>query len=81
MGAKVEKKLTFKYDQIGDILTIEKCPPYAEQKSDELDDEIVARYNPTTGDLESLEILFFTKRLSEQKLLELPIELEAHLAV
>jgi hypothetical protein len=77
----VAKKLTFKYDEVGDILTIEKCAPYAEQKSDELDDEIVARFNPQTGDLESLEILFFTRRLSESTILELPIEIEARLAV
>ena len=75
------KKLTFRYDKVGDILTIETCPPYAEQESDELDDEIVARTNPRTGELESLEILFFTKRLSEKNILELPVTFEARLAV
>ncbi|MDY6939086.1 MAG: DUF2283 domain-containing protein [Cyanobacteriota bacterium] len=71
------EKLTFKYDRIGDILYIQKCPPYSEQESEELGDEVIARLNPTTGQLESLEILFFSKRLLNGNLnknfLELPI--------
>jgi len=58
-------RLTLQYDQIGDILYIETCPPYAEQESDELDDEIIARSNPETGQIESLEILFFSTRLRD----------------
>jgi uncharacterized protein YuzE len=67
------EKLTFKYDKIGDILYIEKCPPYAEQESEELGDEVIARLNPITGQIETLEILFFSKRLLSGNLLELPI--------
>lgn len=67
------EKLRFKYDQIGDILYIEKCPPYPEQESEELGDEVLARLNPTTGQIETLEILFFSKRFLEGNLLELPI--------
>lgn len=71
------EKLTFKYDRIGDILYIQKCPPYSEQESEELGDEVIARLNPVTGQIESLEILFFSKRLSNgnfnQIFLELPI--------
>ena len=69
------EKLMISYDSIGDILYIEKYPPYAEQESDLLDDDIVARYNPTTGDLESLEVLFFTKRLLKPKAVEVPLDL------
>lgn len=69
------KKLTLTYDSVGDILYIEKCPPYAEQESDMLEDEVVARYNPKTRDVESLEVLFFTKRLLHDKVLELPLDL------
>jgi hypothetical protein len=56
------KKLTLRYDRIGDILYVETCPPYATQESDELPGEMVGRYNPETGELESVEILFFTGR-------------------
>jgi uncharacterized protein YuzE len=75
------KKLTFEYDKIGDILYIQSVEPYAEQESDELDDEIVARYNPVTGDLEGLEILWFTRRFEKCQTLELPVSFEARLAV
>ena len=36
-------KLTFKYDREADILRIDKCAPYAEQESEELGDEVIAR--------------------------------------
>ncbi|MBI2564279.1 MAG: DUF2283 domain-containing protein [candidate division NC10 bacterium] len=44
----MDAKLTFRYDREGDILYIDKCPPYAEQESEEIGDEVVARLNPTT---------------------------------
>lgn len=59
---RLPQKLTLQYDTIGDILYVETCPPYAEQESDGLEDEIVGRYNPDTEELECLEILFFSKR-------------------
>lgn len=51
-------KLTFRYDREADILYIDKLPPYAEQESEELRDEVVARLNPKTGEVENLEVLF-----------------------
>ena len=75
----MEQKLRFEYDKIGDIMYIEKCPPYAEQDSDELDDFIVVRTNPKTGDVESLEILFWSARLKDSKTIELPISAELRL--
>jgi uncharacterized protein YuzE len=68
MGAK----LTFQYDRHGDILYITSCPPYAEQESEELGDGVIARLNPDTDDIESLEILSFSTRLKETSF-ELPI--------
>jgi len=56
-------KLTFKYDREGDILHIDKCPPYPEQESEELGDDVIARLNPVTGEIENLEVLFFSTRL------------------
>jgi len=69
----MEAKLTFKYDREADILHIDKCAPYAEQESEELPDEIVARLNPDTGEVENLEVLFFSTRLLRADLFELPV--------
>lgn len=76
----MDTKLTFKYDREGDILHIDKCLPYAEQRSEELPDEVVARLNPRTGDVENLEILFFSTRLLRDDLVELPITANLRLA-
>ena len=76
----MEAKLTFQYDRMGDILYINKCPPYAEQESEELGDDVVARLNPKTGEVENLEVLFFSTRLLRSELLELPILAEMRLA-
>ncbi|MCP4591686.1 MAG: DUF2283 domain-containing protein [bacterium] len=74
------EKLTFNYDREGDILHIDKCSPYAEQESEELGDEVVARLNPGTGAVENLEILFFSTRLLRGDLFELPIMADLRLA-
>ena len=75
----MEAKLKFKYDREADILHIDKCPPYAEQDSEELPDEIVARLNPNSGDVESLEVLFFSTRLLRTDLFELPVSADLRL--
>jgi len=69
----MDTKLIFKYDRETDILYIDKCPPYAEQESKELGDDIVARLNPATREVENLEVLFFSTRLLRQNLFEVPI--------
>jgi uncharacterized protein YuzE len=76
----MEAKLTFRYDRGADILYIDKRPPYAEQESEELGDEVVARLNPETGDVENLEVLFFSTRLLREELFDLPVRAELHLA-
>jgi hypothetical protein len=68
MGAK----LMFEYDRVGDILYISSCPPYADQESDELAEGVVARMNPESGDIENLEILWFSQRLKADRF-ELPV--------
>ncbi len=65
--------LGFQYDREVDILYISKCPSYPEQESEELGDDVVARVNPKTNDIEALEILFFSARLLRGDLFELPI--------
>jgi len=72
----MEARLTFRYDREADILTLEKREPYPEQESEELGDDVVARLNPTTGDIESIEVLFFSTRLLRSTLLELPVTVE-----
>ena len=73
-------KLIFNYDREADILYIDMQPPYAEQESEELGDGVVARLNPHTGDVENLEVLFFSTRLLRQTLLELPLEASLRVA-
>jgi len=41
--------MTFEYDKVGDIMHIEKVPAYPEQETEELDDWVLARYNPAPG--------------------------------
>jgi len=45
---------TFKYDRQADILSFDTRSPYREQESEELGDEVVARLNPETGEIENL---------------------------
>jgi len=75
----MDEKLTFQYDREADILYITKRPPYAEQESEELGDEVVARLNPETGEVEGIEVLFFSTRLLRKDLFELPVTAEMHL--
>jgi len=74
-------KLTFRYDKIGDILYLDKCKPYAEQESEMLEDEIVVRLNPKTDEIETVEILWFKKRLEAGKEIVLPVDADLRLAV
>ncbi|MGB3138138.1 MAG: DUF2283 domain-containing protein [Nodosilinea sp.] len=75
------EKLVLQYDKVGDILYINKCAPYPEQESEEIGDEMIARLNPVSGDVENLEILFFSKRLlNTDFLIELPVIANLRLA-
>lgn len=65
-------KLALQYDREADVLYLASRPPYPEQETEELGDDIIARLNPRTGDVESLEILSFSTRL-HRDLLELPV--------
>jgi uncharacterized protein YuzE len=69
MGAK----LRFEYDREGDILYINKCDPYSEQESEELGGDVIARLNPKTGDVENVEVLFFSTRLLRKDFFEIPL--------
>jgi uncharacterized protein YuzE len=77
----MEAKLTFKYDREADILHIDKTLPYAAQESEEVGDGVIARMNPASGEIENLEVLFFSTRLLREDLFELPVMADLRLAV
>ena len=76
----MEPNLSLRYDRESDTLYIDSRPPYAEQASEELGDEVIARLNPDTGDVETLEVLFFSTRLLRSDLLHLPVAATLRLA-
>jgi hypothetical protein len=77
----MEAKLIFKYDREGDILHIDKCAPYAAQESEELGNDVIARLNTTTREVENVDVLFFSTRLLRSDLFELPVTADLRLAV
>lgn len=74
-------KLSFKYDREADILYIDTRPPYAEQETEELGDDVIARLNPVSNEIENLEVLFFSTRLLRNDLFELPVIADLRVAV
>ena len=74
----MDQKLTIHYDAVGDILYVDKVKPYAQQDSTELDFGVVARLNPTTREVENLEILFFKQRAAQG---DVKVPIDAHLKV
>jgi hypothetical protein len=78
----VGERLVFRYDKVGDILHIDKCPPYAEQETELLlDEDIAVRLNPKTDAVETVEILWFKQRLEQGEEIELPLSGELRLTV
>lgn len=76
----MEAQLIVEYDRTGDTLYLGKIPPYPEQESEEIAYGIVARLNPQSGEIENLEILFFSQRAANGDPLRLPITAEFHLS-
>ena len=74
----MEARLSFKYDREADILYIDTTTPYHEQDSEELGEDVVARLNPDSGEIENLEVLFFSTRLMRREWFELPVLAELH---
>jgi uncharacterized protein YuzE len=77
----MDAKLSFQYDRGADILYISTRAPYPEQETEDLGDEVIARLNPTTGEVENIEVLFFSTRLLRNELFELPVTADLRLAV
>ena len=76
----MEARLSFRYYREADILYITTREPYADQESEELDNEIVARLNPRTRGVEGLEVLFFSARMQRDDQFNLPINADLKLA-
>jgi uncharacterized protein YuzE len=66
------EKMIFKYDREADILYINKRAPYPGQESEEIGDDVIARFNPDTGEVENVEVLFFSTRLLRSDIFEIP---------
>ena len=71
----MDSKLRFQYGREGDILHIEK-KPLPTRSNAPMRDDVVARLNPTTGEVENLEIMFFSTR---RDLFEIPAMAELRL--
>lgn len=69
----MEPTLTIAYDPLSDTLFIDKVPPYPEQDSDYLSDTVRACFNPTSGEIEALEIEHFRRHLDQGERLRLPV--------
>lgn len=69
--------LTFKYDRIGDILFVGKRRPYREQDSDDIEDMVIARFNPHADEVESFEVLFLSGRIASHDPFQLNIPVAA----
>ena len=67
------EKLILRYDEIGSFLFVEVCPPYAQQDSDEIGESVLGRFNLTTGELESVEVLFFDSWFARECEICLPV--------
>ncbi len=76
----MEKGLIFRYDREAGILYIDKRTPYGEQETEELGDEVIARINQETDEIENLEVLFFSTRLLRREIFEIPVSANLHVA-
>jgi hypothetical protein len=74
-------KLNIEYDEPSDTLHIEKCPPYPEQDSDDIGEDILGRFNPSTGDLEAIQVLCFRSRIKEDGSVKVPVTADFKLTV
>ncbi len=65
--------LMMAYDRDGDVLWLCTAPPYPAQLSEEIDDGVIARKHPHSGDIEGMEILFFGNRFADGWELRVPM--------
>jgi hypothetical protein len=66
-------KIRLSYDKASDTLLIDWCDPYPEQDSRSIEKGVLARVNPKTKVVETLEILDFEARFGKARRIELPV--------
>lgn len=66
-------ELTLRYDLTGDALTLEQRPPHSGQYKREICEDVSARLNARTGEIENLEIRRFRARMEKDGAVVLPI--------
>lgn len=65
--------LTISHDKASDTLYLDRVQPYAEQESDDIGNSVITRFNPDTDEIETLEIMFFSTRVSNGQALQIPL--------
>jgi hypothetical protein len=73
LAIAASRGLTFDYDPIGDSLMVTLCPIYPEQETEELGDDMLARLNPVTEEVEAIEIFFWARRLAAGESVFVPV--------
>lgn len=72
--------MNFSYDRSADILYINLIDPYPTQETEEVGDDVIVRLNPETGEIENLEVLFFSTRLLRDDIFRIPVVGSMHLS-
>jgi hypothetical protein len=70
----MSNRLLISYDPPSDTLFVDWGEPNAEQDSRSIEPGVLARINPKTQAIETIEILNFLARFGSEKSLDLPIE-------
>lgn len=74
-----KNQLNYLYDQEADILYISKGKPSAKDISDEIEDGVVARFDPKTKEVRGLTIISFAARTKKKTTtVKLPFEISFH---
>lgn len=71
-----KNQLNYFYDQGADVLYISKGKPLKTDDSDEVDEDVIARYDAITKEIKGLTILNFAKKSRKtQRIIQLPFEI------
>lgn len=77
MKAKTKSDLNYLYDQEADVLYISKGKPSKYDISDEIGDDVVARFDPKTREVRGLTIINFAARTrSKARNIKLPFDIK-----
>lgn len=68
-----KERLTVAIDNESDCLLLAKRETYCGQICEELQDEIIIRKNPYSGEIEFIQIMNFSERFAKNDVFDLPI--------